>query len=269
VPRTNPAQTVVDDALREVIAGYSRVRKNKAPQVRSAEERDNLKSLAYAWFQSHKPQLTIVSGIDLNAVDEQYSRMLEASGRASARTTCLAALKGAKESLLQLRLQVAQASPSTPAAAPAAPDFSALASDVAMKAILGRRWAECEICVKAGADLAATVMMGGLLEALFVSRANKMSDKSKLFALKSTPLDKAGKPVPLQDWTLQPYIDVGHEMGWIRKSAKDVAIVLRDYRNYVHPEKELRHGVTLTPEDSRMFWEVSKQLASQLLKSVR
>jgi hypothetical protein len=71
--------------------------------------------------------------------------------------------------------------------------------------------------------------------------------------------------VPLSEWTLRHYIDVGHELGWISRSGKDVAAVLRDYRNYVHPEKQRSHGVTLNAYDSSMFWEVTKSLAQQLL----
>jgi hypothetical protein len=112
-------------------------------------------------------------------------------------------------------------------------------------------------------------MMGALLEALFVARANKMPDKSKLFGAKSTPMDaKTKKAIPLQEWTLQPYIDVSFELGWITKSGKDVAAVLRDYRNYVHPEKERRHNMVLSEHDSLMFWEITKMLATQLLRSV-
>jgi hypothetical protein len=110
-------------------------------------------------------------------------------------------------------------------------------------------------------------MMGGLLEALFVSRANKMPDKSPLFKAKATPIDsQTRKPLQLKEWTLRPYVDVGHEMGWITKSGKDVAEVLRDYRNYIHPEKERSHGVMLTSADSTMFWEITKMLARQLLQ---
>ena len=69
----------------------------------------------------------------------------------------------------------------------------------------------------------------------------------------------------LRDWTLRPYIDVGFELRWITKPGKDIAAVLRDYRNYVHPEKERSHGVVLTPQDTAMFWEVTKGLARQLL----
>ncbi len=109
-------------------------------------------------------------------------------------------------------------------------------------------------------------MMGGLLEALFVARANKMPEKAPLFRAKSAPLDqKTRKPLTLGDWTLRHYIDVGYELGWITRSAKDVAEVLRDYRNYVHPEKERSHGVAIGANDSAMFWQIAKQLATQLL----
>jgi hypothetical protein len=137
-----------------------------------------------------------------------------------------------------------------------------------MREILERRWDECQRCLDAEAHLAATVMMGGLLEALFVARANRLQDKKPLFTAKATPLDsQTKKPLPLSRWTLQPYLDVGHELGWISSSAKDIAVVLRDYRNYVHPEKERSHGVTLTAHDSDMFWQVTKSLARQLLRS--
>jgi hypothetical protein len=148
----------------------------------------------------------------------------------------------------------------------AAPDFSSLAVDATMRTILIRRWEECQKCIRAEAFLAATIMMGGLLEALFVARTNRLTDKSPLFKATKTPLDaKMKKPLPLQDWTLRPYIDVGHELGWITKSGANVATILRDYRNYVHPEKERSHGIVLTRPDVEMFWSVTKSLVKQLL----
>ncbi|MGE0480056.1 MAG: hypothetical protein AB7Q17_06240, partial [Phycisphaerae bacterium] len=84
----------------------------------------------------------------------------------------------------------------------------------------------------------------------------------------SAPKEKGtGKTLNYQDWMLDAYIRVAHELGWITASAKDVADVLKEYRNYIHPEKELRHGVTLALNDSRMFWQVTKELARQLLLS--
>ncbi len=151
----------------------------------------------------------------------------------------------------------------------APPDFAALSAEAAMKAILERRWHECQRCIRAGAPLAATVMMGGLLEALFVVRANLLTNKAALFRAKSTPMDfKTKKPLALTEWTLRPYIDVAAELGWITSSGKGVAAVLRDYRNYIHPEKERAHGVDLNEHDSGMFWEVTKSLARQLFASI-
>ena len=66
---------------------------------------------------------------------------------------------------------------------------------------------------------------------------------------------------------LDSYIKVGNELNWITNSAKDVADVLKEYRNYIHPEKERRHGVMLGLNDSYMFWVVTKALVRQLLMS--
>jgi hypothetical protein len=130
------------------------------------------------------------------------------------------------------------------------------------------RWHECCKCVGANAHLAAIVMMGGLLEALFVARANKLPDKRALVNAVSAPKDKStGKTLNYQEWMLDSYIKVARELNWITESAKDVADILKEYRNFIHPEKERRHGVVLALNDSSMFWQVTKALARQLLAS--
>ena len=82
------------------------------------------------------------------------------------------------------------------------PVFTALAADPAMQAILTRRWNEVQQCIAAGAHLAATVMMGGLMETLLLARINAMSDKAPVYTAKNAARDKAGKTLPLQDWKL-------------------------------------------------------------------
>ena len=66
---------------------------------------------------------------------------------------------------------------------------------------------------------------------------------------------------------LESYIKVGCELKWITESAKDVADKLKEYRNFVHPAKELRYGISLAFNDSSIFWQVTKALARQLLLS--
>jgi len=259
----------IEASLREVEQARQRVARIRVRQVAATNERDYLKSVAYSWFRSHRPALTTaLSDEVMNAVDAALRRVLEATARSSSKTTYLLALREAKGALAKLRGTALIPSRSAAVSQEAPPDFSALASDALMKAILERRWQECQGCINANAPLAATVMMGGLLEALFVARANLMANKAPLFRAKSTPIDgKTKKPLALTEWTLRPYIDVGAELGWITSSGKDVAAVLRDYRNYIHPEKERSHGVVLNEHDSAMFWEVTKNLVRQLLAS--
>jgi hypothetical protein len=168
----------------------------------------------------------------------------------------------AKDALIALRGHLVIVS----ATADAAPNFSPLTTDPEMKAILERRWIECTKCVSVKAHLAGIVMMGGLLEALFVARAKQLTDKSKLLSAPSAP-KKAGTTLPLNEWMLKSYLQVAHEIGWITAAARDVAAVLGEYRNYVHPEKEHRHGVALGQEDSSILWGVTKNLVAQLLTS--
>jgi hypothetical protein len=41
---------------------------------------------------------------------------------------------------------------------------------------------------------------------------------------------------------------------------------MRDYRNYIHPQKELSYGIVLEVGDAQMLWEVARSIAVQLLK---
>jgi hypothetical protein len=136
-----------------------------------------------------------------------------------------------------------------------------------MRGILGERWKECVRCVEANAPLAATVMMGGLLETLLLGRINRESNQAPIHTAKAAPKDRSGKTLQLREWGLKDYIAVAHELKWITVSAREVAGVLRDFRNYIHPHKQHMHGVNLSRDDAALLWGVSKSIAVQVLKS--
>jgi hypothetical protein len=115
--------------------------------------------------------------------------------------------------------------------------------------------------------MAATVMMGGLLETLLLARINLEANKAPVFMASAAPKDRAGKTRTLSEWGLKDYIAVCHELGWIGISAKEVGVVLRDFRNYIHPHKQLSHRVHLKDDDAVLFWGVSKTVSRQLLKN--
>jgi hypothetical protein len=268
----------IDASIAEVTKARQSVTRKNSKQVSSADEIDRLKSVAYAWFQSHRPSvLTHPSRPDLQGVDAAYRSVMDATGRHATRSTYAHALLAAKRSLVEIRgliatteiPQTAQMSAAPVAASPdAAPSFAPLAADPKMQAILARRWEEVQQCIGAKAHLAATVMMGGLLESLLLARINSSPNQPAVYTATSAPRDKAGRTLALPDWKLVKMVEVAHELGWISKSAKDVGNVLRDFRNYIHPHKEYTDGVVISEDDARMFWEVTKAVSRQVLGSV-
>jgi hypothetical protein len=261
----------VDAAIRSVEQLRRVLSKPTGRQVRARDEKDLVRATALAWFNNGRPAVEPWQATkEFRAVDEHYTKLLEASERDTLREKYTGDLRHLRHSLVTFRTCVLTTSPSandTMTAPP--PDFSPLVADKVMQSLLSERWRETELCIGVGAHLAAVVMMGGLLEGLLLARLNALTDKGPAFRTSAAPRDKTGSVLPLRDWTLRHFLDVAHELKWIARSARDVGAVLRDYRNYVHPEKQRSHGVSLTPDDAAMLWAVTVSLARQVVASAR
>jgi hypothetical protein len=263
------ATAALDTAIAQCERLRGLLKKSKTRQVWGADERGVAKATALAWFNSQRAPL-VSSGLSVSAADASYKLVLVSADKASSRNKLLQVLKTLRSTLIALRSESVSSGSTTPAqTTDAPPSFAPLIADEQMQAILAERWIECVRCLGADAPLAATVMMGGLLEALLLARVNRESDKAAIFTARAAPKDKSGQTKPLNDWMLKNYIEVVHELGWISVSAKDVGEVLRDYRNYLHPFKQLSHGVHLKHADAALFWEISKNISRQVLASVR
>jgi hypothetical protein len=265
-------QRVIESAVAETTSLQKVLGRHPGLQIRSEETRQIINATAHAWFNNHRPTILVVLGEDkIKGIDDQYRNLISAAGRATVRSRYLSFLKTIKKQLWNL--QADEAITLAAAAAPQAvtadtpPGFAPLISDPNMQAILTRRWNECAICVGAGAPLAATVMMGGLLEGLLLAKINQLTNKTSVFSATAAPKDsKTDKTLPLKEWGLKNYIDVAHELGWISKTTKDIGEIVRDYRNYIHPQKEFSHGITLEAGDARMLWEIAKSITVQVVK---
>jgi len=267
-----PAQQALGSAAEQAERLRRLLRKGRTKQVKSDDEVQVAKALAYAWFNNHRPIVLVAVGDScLTDLDVQYSALIAASERATLRSKYLATIRQVK--LLMSRIQVEQAvalagdySRPEHATDDKSPDFGSLVADTKMQTILGDRWRECVTCVAAGAPLSAVVMMGGMLEGLLLARVNQLRDASPVFKAVSAPKDKLGNPLKLNEWGLKNYLDVAHELSWISRTAKDVGEIVRDYRNYIHPQKQYSHGVNISAEDARTLWEIAKTVARQVLK---
>lgn len=225
-----------------------------------------MKAVALAWFNVYREaSLQSASPDTLAPLDTSYGELLTASERFPSTSRMRSLVKALRADLIALQTEIVSSGGGAARKLETPPSFSSI-PDTQMQQVLERRWRECLACLEAGAPLAATVMMGGLLESLFLARVNRDPNKQAIFTAASAPKDsKTQKPLGLRDWTLNDYIAVAHELRWISQGVRDVSHVLRDYRNYIHPQKELSQQLALSTSDAKLFWQVFKAIAVKLL----
>ncbi len=262
-----------DSAIQEVDKLKKHLAKQRVLQIRSMADCELIRAYSLAWSHKHRTNaLSIVSPEQISKVDSLYTKLSTATYKATGKMVYLTLLKEIRTELLFVQGQsFVSGGTSTDLKIP---DISKLVQNPEMASLLQRRMQEVLDAIDKS-PLTATIMMGAVLEALFLARINILADKKALFALKSTPKDKSGKPHELKEWGLNDFIEISHEMAWIRKPLKDISAVLRDYRNIIHPVKELslmremKIDILVNDSDAKMFWRVFFELSEQISKSVK
>ncbi len=122
--------------------------------------------------------------------------------------------------------------------------------------ILESRLKEISNCL-IRAPLATIFLCGSTLEGILFGIAKKNLD---LFVNTQCASKDEGKNIkPLKEWKLAQLIDVAHELGFLGLDVKKFSHVLRDFRNYIHPYKQL---------DSKFFPdEYTAKICLQVLKA--
>ena len=85
----------------------------------------------------------------------------------------------------------------------------------------------------------------------------------------AAPKDRQGRVYPIVDWKLSQLILVAHEVGWIQADVRDFATALRDYRNLVHPNAQLRLRHTPDFDTVVVCWNVVVAALNDLGVSTR
>jgi hypothetical protein len=124
------------------------------------------------------------------------------------------------------------------------------------------RWEEAERCEKGRSWLSALIMYGSILEALLLSIAAK--NKSELMQSSKVPKNKDGSIKDLSKWHLYDLIEVAADLEWIDNSLSKYSQVLRDNRNLIHPEKQIKERSIPNPQTV----EISKQIVLSVIISL-
>lgn len=262
-----------DPAIQEVDKLKKHLSKQRVQQIRSLTDCELIRAYSLAWSHTHRAKaLDALSVEQLSKTDALYERLATATYRATSKVVYLGLLKDLRAELLALQSQAFLAPSGNSELR--MPNISKLVQNAEIATILTRRMEEVLNAIEKS-PLTATIMMGAVLEALFLARINLLADKRALFSLKATPKDKSGKAHELKEWGLNDFIEVSYEMGWIRKPLKDISAVLRDYRNIIHPVKELalmretKTDPLVNESDAKMFWKVFSELSEQISNSVK
>src|SRR5438552_924490 len=219
MPSSTGSTTPLSAALEDVKRLKQAMASVRTPQLRSAEARGHLKAVSLAWFQRHKASLTPGANTpELAAIDGGFRELLALSERAPSTTKVRAVVKRLQSDLVRADTSLVSSPLASQPTTDAPPSFAPV-PDALMRQVLTRRWQECVACLGAGAPLAATVMMGGLLESLFLARVNREPNKQPIFTAKAAPKDaRSQQALSLREWTLADYITVAHELRWFPTS---------------------------------------------------
>jgi hypothetical protein len=126
-------------------------------------------------------------------------------------------------------------------------------TDRDLQSIIDRDYAELTLKLfPSGAWKSSVIMAGSILEAILFDRlADKKWNSAALLSPK-VPKYK-GADLPMDDWNLANLIDISIDIKLLPKDpANTIHQVLRDFRNFVHPKKEIRAAHPCTDAEAML-----------------
>ena len=147
------------------------------------------------------------------------------------------------------------------------PDFLNLKLEHRIGEILSNRWDEAQRCMDAKAHLAATIIMGSILEGMLLAVLREFPNDGS--CRKATPRDKkSGKVKKFNDWSLSEMIDVAYEAGWIDLDIKKFSHSLRQFRNLIHPYEQMKENTSPDEDTNEIVWQVVQATANDLARKL-
>jgi len=148
------------------------------------------------------------------------------------------------------------------------PDFLALKIDSNLGQILANRWQEVQRCVDCESYLAATILMGSLLEGILLSVVCQYPKEANLSLV--APKDSENNRVlKFYEWTLAQMIDVAHDLRWIDLDVKKFSHSLRGFRNFIHPHQQMLQDSYPDKDTCAISWYVVQAAITDLVRHLK
>jgi len=137
--------------------------------------------------------------------------------------------------------------------------------DAIISGFLQSRIDEVQSIRRDKAPLATIFLLGSTLEGILIAVA--CSDINRFMTAEAAPKDKSHNVLKIQDWTLNSLIDVAQQIGMLSLDVKKFSHVLRDFRNYIHPYRQMSEAFSPDQDTVDICWQVFKAAVSQLKES--
>ena len=121
---------------------------------------------------------------------------------------------------------------------------------------------ECAVAVIAGQDKLATIMCGSIIEALLLYRIEEAG--ITIYDVSEVSHRKDSQNRRVVDMVLNELLYVAHKESLLDKAEHQLGHYLKDYRNMVHPAREIRSKENVSHDNVATMWAVLVKLISAL-----
>lgn len=138
-----------------------------------------------------------------------------------------------------------------------------LSDQVTVDMLMGRL-EETRICEAGGAYTMAVIGIGSIIEGLLLQLLLERDEELRTNGFPDSR-DAAGNRRKKPDRvTLQQLIDIAHEKDWIQLDATRFVHNVRDFRNFIHPRKELAERPRFDRDSVMLCWAPVQALLNDL-----
>ena len=142
-------------------------------------------------------------------------------------------------------------------------NISKLPIESCLHPIIETRMKEIDKCIENQVPLGCIFLCGSVLEGLLSAIAMKSS--AEFNSAKASPKEKDSSKVKSFDkWTLENYIAVAYELGYIKEDVKRFSHEVQNFRNYIHPYQQYSQKFNHTIDTAQLCAHVVKMAINQI-----